>query len=56
VRFVVETIDKVELHIFFIFHFPCLNRIALAAAIDDSAIAIDANTPFDFMPNGFAST
>jgi len=41
--------------IFFFFHFPCRNKIALAAAIADSAIAIDANTPFDFIPTGFAS-
>ena len=41
--------------IFLFFHFPCLNRIALATAIDDSAIAIEKKTPFDRMCRDIAS-
>ena len=42
-------------HIFFFFQRPCLNRIALATAIEDSAMAIEKKTPFDRMCNGIAS-
>ena len=40
--------------ILFLFHFPCLNRIALTAAIELSAIAMEKNTPFDRICSGMA--
>jgi len=41
--------------IFCFFHLPCLNRIALAMAMELSAMAMEAKTPLDFMCRGIAS-
>ena len=44
-----------SLHIFCFFQRPCLNKIALAAAMELSAIAMEKKTPFERMCREIAS-
>src|SRR6202000_2096489 len=46
---------KKAAQIFFSFHFPCLNRRALAAAMALSAIAMEKKAPLERICNGIAS-
>jgi hypothetical protein len=47
---------SVPRQIFCRYHRPCLKRIALAAAMADSAMAIEKNTPLERMCKGMANT
>lgn len=45
----------VHRYILWVFQRPRLNKIAVAAAMEPSAITIDQNTPLERKPSGMAS-